>query len=281
MIEKTVRRFPDGETYIRMEGGDFKDEDVFVIHSLYPEQNDNLFELFLTMVIIKEGGGKPCLVIPYFAYGRQDRAFQPGEAFSLKTIGKIMHSLGAKKLITVDAHFHRKIGDFDFFGVPARNISAVTVQTEHAKETIGEEFTVVGPDEGSRNFLSGIEGAVFLKKEKRCPVCGMEATECRCKNPEKEYAVKTDVPEKLEGRNVLLLDDIIGTGSTIIEAAKALRSKNNRVFVGCTHGLFLGDSLKSLSRHAEYVFSTDTVKSEATKISVAGMLSVEMKKGLG
>ena len=281
IISKVVRKFPDGETYVRLESSDFDGDKVFIIHTLYPEQDENLIELFLTLDVVKEKGGSPYLIIPYMAYGRQDRIFQNGEAFSLKTIAKILRFLGAQGLITVDAHFLRKAGIYSIFGLPARNVSSVTLQFEHARKVIGGEFTVAGPDSGSKYFLSSIEGAVFLGKEKHCPACKMPATGCRCKRKEKAYANKIEVPEKLKNRNVLLLDDMITTGSTIIEAAKALKAKRNRVFVGCTHGLFVGDSLQKLREYADYVFCTDTVKSEASKISVAGLLSEQMIKEAG
>ncbi len=278
VIQKIIRKFPDGETYVKLERSNFKGEKVFIIHSLYPAQNESLIELFLTIDMVKENGGHPYLVIPYFAYGRQDKVFQPGEAFSLKSLGKILHSLGPEKIITVDAHFYRQTGDFDFFGTKATNVSAVTLQISHAKKIIRGEFSVAGPDEGSKDFLSGMKDAIFLRKEKYCPVCKMPATKCECKTPVKKYVIKTVVPENLANKNVLLLDDMITTGSTVIEAAKALKAKNNKVFVSCTHGLFLGDSLKTLKKYADCVFATDTVKSEVSKISVAALLAEEIKK---
>ncbi|MCK5548373.1 MAG: ribose-phosphate pyrophosphokinase, partial [Thermoplasmata archaeon] len=278
MLKKVVRRFPDKDLYIRLEDTDIRGEKVFVIHSLYPDQDVNLIELFFTIDLVKENGGVPYLVVPYLAYSRQDKEFQKGEAFSLKTVGKILKSLGLKRIITVDAHFHRKTGDFDFFGTKGRNVSAVTLQIEHAKKVIGEGFIVVGPDTGSKDFLAEVGGAVFLEKEKYCPVCGLPATECKCKERVKEYVTKTIVPQGLKGKDILLIDDMVTSGSTIIEAAKALHAHGNKVSVSCTHGLFLGDSLPTLKKYAERVFATDTVKSEASEISVAHLLAEEIKK---
>lgn len=277
LVGKTVRKFPDGETYVRLEDSDFKGEEVFIVHSLYPNQDESLVELFLTTDAVRENKGKPSLVIPYLAYARQDGTFQKGEAFSIKTIAKVLKALGTERVITVDPHFHRKSGEFDFFGIPAKNVSAVEIAAEHAEKITGGKFTVAGPDEGSKDFLSVMERSVFLKKEKYCPVCGMKATECRCASEDKSYVTKSVVPEGIENESVLLLDDMVSSGSTMIEAAKALKSKNNKVFAGCIHGLFIGKSLKELEKHTDYVFSTDTVKSEASKVSVAGILADELK----
>ncbi len=279
VVPKVVRQFPDGETYVRLGPDGLKGlegEPVFIIHSLYPSQNENLIELFLTIGAVRERGGLPHLVIPYLAYGRQDKSFQPGEAFSLKTVGNILKSLGAEMLITVDAHFHRMVGGFDFFGIKGLNLSAVTLQISHAKKVIGGDFIIAGPDCGSRDFLSGVKGAVFMRKVKYCPVCNMPATECKCKEKAKRYVVRTSAPDGLASRNVLLLDDMVTTGTTIIEAAKALRDNGSKVFVGCTHGLFLGDSLRTLKKYADHVFSTDSVESKVSKVSVANLLADEI-----
>lgn len=278
IVNKVVRKFPDGDIYVRLEDSDLKGEKIFIVHSLYPDQNENLMELFFTMDLVKEKGGKPYIIIPYFAYGRQDGVFQPGEAFSLKSVAKILKCLGAEKLITVDAHFQRKTGDFNLFGIPATNISAVTLQIEHAKKVIKGEFVVVGPDDGAKDFLYKIKDTVFLKKEKYCPICKMKATDCKCKTKRKSYEIKIEAPEYLKNKNVLLLDDMITSGGTIIEAAKALKSNKNKVFVGCTHGLFVGDSLERLKKYADYVFCTDTIKSGVSKVSVAGLIADEIKK---
>ena len=279
MLKKVVRRFPDKDLYIRLEDVIPENEKVFLIHSLYPNQDLNLMELFFTVDLVKESGGVPNLVVPYLPYSRQDKAFQEGEAFSLKTVAKILRSLGLARIITVDAHFHRKTGDFDFFGMKGINVSAVTLQIEHARKDIGEGLVVVGPDSGSKDFLAGIE-AVFLKKEKFCPECGLPATECKCERVVKEYVTKTVVPQGLKGKEVLLIDDMVTSGATIIEAARALRKNGNKVFVSCTHGLFLGDSLKKLLKYADRVFATDSVKSEVSEISVVPLLAEEIRKNV-
>jgi len=278
MVEKTVRRFPDGETYIRIEDAGFSGDVVLIVQSLYPRQNERLLELFFTIDCVRENGGRPWLIIPYFAYARQDRAFQESEAFSLKTIGKILKSLGAERLITVDAHFRRTPGEFDFFGIPAFNVSAVDALVVYAGKKTKDGLVVAGPDEGSKGFLKGMDDAVFLKKTKTCPVCKRSALECRCKRKAKEYVIKMEVPEDLENRNVLLLDDIISTGGTIIAAAKALRQKKNRVFVGCTHGLFLNGSLEKIRELAEDVFCTDTIETDVSRVSVADAISSGLRR---
>ncbi len=277
LINKIVRVFPDGEIYVRFENIDFEGKEVYVIHSLYPEQNQNLIELFLTLDLIKDYGGKIKLIVPYFAYSRQDKRFQDGEAFSLKTIANILKFLGVEYLITIDAHFHRKPEEFDFFGVPAKNLTAVNLLVNYAKNYF-DGFIVIGPDLGSKDFLSSIkEEKIFLEKEKYCPECKLPATKCKCIKSEKEYEIKIKCPN-LRKQNVLILDDMIAGGGTMIRSIEAIKEKVNKIAVGCTHGLFLKDSLQKLKNLSDYIFTTDTIKSEVSKVSVAELIAKEIKK---
>ncbi|UCD02779.1 MAG: ribose-phosphate pyrophosphokinase [Candidatus Aenigmatarchaeota archaeon] len=268
IVRKSVKKFPDGETYVRLGDSDFKGENVFIIHSLYPMQNENLIELFLTINAVKEGGGKPVAVIPYFAYGRQDKIFLKGEAFSLKAVATILKALGTERLITVDAHFHRKPGDYRLFGLRGTNLSAAKLLAEHVRKERGA-LVIAGPDEGSKDFLTGLEGAVFLKKGKRM----LEGA-----NVERKYEVEIALPKNLKGKNVLVLDDMTSSGKTMMAAAKALKERGNRVYVACTHGLFTDEAVDGLKKYTDYVICTDTVKTVCSKVSVAGIIAEELKK---
>jgi ribose-phosphate pyrophosphokinase len=277
ILDKSARRFPDGETYVRLDGKIVKGEDVFIVHSMYPGQNDSLVELFLEIDAVRRNGGRPVAVIPYMAYSRQDKTFQEGEAFSLEAVAKALKALGTERVITVDAHFNRKEGDFDLFGIPSVNITAAGILAEHARKTVGKDVIIAGPDLGSERFLSPVRGAVFLRKRKVCPECGKEATECRCKTKEKKYRVESIVPEGIRDMDVLLLDDMISTGGTIEAAAKALKERGNRVFVACTHGLFIGDALKRIAKDADGVFCTDTIETSVSEVSVADLIADRIK----
>jgi ribose-phosphate pyrophosphokinase len=266
---KVVKRFPDGELYVKLDGGRLSGEKVFILQSLYPRQDECLMELFLTIDAVKRNGGRPCVIIPYFAYARQDKVFLEGEAFSLEAIGKMLKALGTEGIVTVDAHFRRKEGEFSFFGIPAVNLSAAKLLFEHAKEvSLGIPFLVAGPDAGSSEFLSSFRDALFIEKSKLF----REGRDVR------EYEVVVKVPEGLSGKKVLLLDDIISSGSTMIGAAGALKAKKCSVMVGCVHGLFIGGSLGKIRKIADYVFCTDTVESESSKVSVGKLIAKEIER---
>lgn len=279
LIKKVTRIFPDKEVYIRLKKYDFDQEKVFIIHSLYPNQNENLVRLLLTIDLVKDYNGLPYLVLPYLAYARQDKRFQAGEAHSLKTVAKLFKTLEVEFLLTLDVHFHRKPETFDFFGIPAKNITAVSLLIEHAKKLLGKEFLIVGPDPGSEDILSCLkQKTIFLEKEKYCPRCKEPATECKCKTKVKEYEIRTKAPAGLKNKNILVIDDMITTGGTMIQAVKVLKPLANKIAVGCTHGLFLGNSLSELKKLADYVFATDTIASEVSKISVAELIAKEIRK---
>ncbi len=265
---KTVIKFPDGESYVRLMDSDLSGHKVFIIQTLYPKQNDCIIELMLTVDAAKRAGGKPVAVLPYAAYARQDKVFEKGEAFSLEVMGRTLKTLGAEMVIFVDAHFHRKVGAFDFFGIPARNISSLDLLLDYGKKLSKGKFTIVGPDKGSESFLSGLDGVVFLDKKKKF----------EDRDGKRSYRIETIVPTDMNGKTVLILDDMISGGGTMIGAAKALKKKGNRVFAGCVHGLFVSGSLEKLKNETEGIFCTDTIETEVSEVSVAGIIAEEIKR---
>ncbi|HDD45962.1 MAG TPA: ribose-phosphate diphosphokinase [Candidatus Aenigmarchaeota archaeon] len=274
ILPKVVRRFPDNEVYVRIENTKIKGEVIYIVHSLYPDQNSNLIELFLTLDLVRDYGGIPRLILPYLAYSRQDKRFQEGEAFSLRTIANILKGLGVREIITIDVHSYRKEGKYRLFSIPAKNITASRLLVDYAR-TLCKDFIIAGPDQGSKHFLSNIEGKkVFLRKEKYCSRCGKNAVHCKCSYKKKEYEIRSIAPKSVKGKNVLIMDDIISSGGTMIEAVKAVKGCGaNKIMVACTHGLFLGNSLKVLKSMADIVFSTNTIKSEVARVDVAKLLA--------
>jgi ribose-phosphate pyrophosphokinase len=274
MIKKCVRKFPDGEIYLRLDSTDLDGKDVYLIHSLAPKQNESLIELFLSIDTIKDYGAKKIhLITPYLAYARQHKRYLSGEAFSLKTFIKILKFLGTSRITTIDAHFCRKVGVFNLFGLKIENLTAAPLIFNYIKKEIGNNFILVGLDAGSKNFLSSINSRkIFLKKEKFCPRCGLKATKCRCKTKNKEYEIRIKGIEKIKNKNVIILDDIIASGKTMIEGVKAMKKIAKSISVGCTHGLFLGNSLKILKENCNLVVSTNTIKSDVSKVSIAPLI---------
>ncbi len=277
----STRIFPDGEYYIRITN-QLKGKETFIIQTMFPDPNDSLMELLLISDTVKDmGASKITGIIPYSAYARQDKRFQPGEALSVKTVVNLLKSVGVEYLITIDTHYrHVGIGEFDLFGIPCYNLSACRILLRHIEKEVEKEFLTIGPDFGSSGMVEYATGEVqVLKKEKRCPNCGLPVTQCQCENEQKEYVI-TDLVSEIDfsGKNVVILNDIIASGRTMIKAVEKVKSEGARkVIVAATHGLFLKDSLRKLQEMTDYLVVTDSISTTVSNVSVEPLIVEVMK----
>jgi len=277
-----TRIFPDGETYVRIET-DVKGRDAVIVQTMFPNQNDSLMEFLLIAGTLKDMGAlKITGVIPYLAYSRQDRKFQPGEALSIQTVSELMKSVGIEKIITVDTHYqHIKPGEFDLFGLPSVNLSAGKLLLEHISEKVSDDLMTIGPDLGSSRIVKYATGEEkTMKKVKKCPICGKPAQECKCQIKKKKYEI-TEVESELDfnDKNVVILDDIIASGKTMIQAVKKVKSEGaKKVIAAATHGIFMKDSLIQLKELTDYLVVTDSISTPVSNVSVAPLIIEELKK---
>jgi len=277
----TTRVFPDGENYVRI-STDLKGRDVVIVQTMFPDQNDSLIEFLQIVDTAKDLGAKSIVgIVPYLAYSRQDRRFQPGESLSSQTVAKMMKGVGVDELITVDTHYkHVKPGKFDLFGLPCNNVSAGRLILDHIKEKIDNDIMTIGPDLGSSQMIEYATGQkAFLKKEKRCPICGKPAKDCKCKIKKKKYEIVEVKGEyDFHGKTVVILDDIIASGSTMIKAVKTIKSEGaKKVVAAATHGLFMKDSLLTLREMADYLVVTDTISTPVSNVSIAPLIVGALK----
>jgi len=277
----STRKFPDGETYVRIDT-DVKGRDVVIVQTMFPDQNDALMEFLLIADTLRDMEVNSITgVVPYLAYARQDRKFQPGESLSMKTIAGLMNAVGVNKLITVDTHYqHAKPGQFNLFGLTCVNVSAGRIMLEHIKEGVDPDLMTIGPDLGSSELIKYATGEeMFLTKEKKCPICGLPATKCKCKIKKKKYEI-TEMESKynFSGKNVVILDDIIASGGTMIKAVKKVKSEGARkVIAAATHGLFMKDSLIQLKELTDYLVVTDSIFTPVSNVSVASLIVEALK----
>ena len=259
-----TRRFPDGERYIRINGEVPKE--VVVIQSTGYPQDDNLMELFLLLKNLKSlGVERTRVVIPYFGYGRQERRFKSGEAVSAVIVAELLEAAGASEIYSINLH-EKNIKEF--FNIPVHEISAMPLIANYIRQQM-EDPMIIGPDKGALGFAT--EVSRILK--------------CEC-----DYLEKIRIsPEKVEtkpknldvaGRDVVIIDDIISTGGTIVSASKILRDLGaNKVVVGCVHPVLVEDALlKIFAAGVVDVFATDTLKSDVSNISVAPLIAGYLKK---
>lgn len=255
-IQAEVKRFPDGECYVRVHREEIND-DVVLVQNSYPDQA--LVELFLLQEAIDGMAAKVLTtVVPYYGYARQDKRFEGGEANSARTMAKHIQ-LFSDRVITVDIHTPNILRWFD--EVEACNVDAA--------QSIGSFFrgrnidTVLAPDEGAADRARDVASIMGVKWD---------------------YLVKTRVngkhvkmsPKdlKVEGKKVLIVDDIISTGGTISAANEELREGGaSEVVAACTHGLFAEGALERLMKECDDVVSTNTLEGKVSKISVAPQIA--------
>lgn len=260
-----VRRFPDGEKYLRVLS-DVKGQSVAVIQSIHHTPDELLFEYLLLADALKDLGAKRVTAfIPYFAYARQDERFKPGEALSFKTVSKLIESVGTDEIYTIDMHQHRVLKSSEVFKIPSHNLSAMPLLADYVKKSGKlENPLVIGPDAEAEQWAKiaaerlRTDYDVFEKKR-----LGDAHVEVR---PRRANA---------SGRDVLIVDDIISTGGTIVEAAKILLAQGARqVQVACTHPILAPGALEKIrSAGVSEVIGTDTVPGPISYVSVAPVIA--------
>ena len=268
-----IRRFPDGEKYLRILS-DVKGQNVAVIQSIHHTPDELLFEYLLLTDALKDLGAKKVTAfIPYFAYARQDERFKGGEALSFKTVSKLIEAVGTDEIYTIDMHQHRVLKSSEVFRIPSHNLSAMPLLADYVK-TNGklENPLVIGPDAEAEQWAKlaaerlHSDYDVFEKKR-----LGDAHVEVR---PRKSNA---------NGRDVLIVDDIISTGGTIVEAVKILQSQGARhIQVACTHPILASGALNKINETGVMgVFGTDTVPSQISVVTVAPLIAEYVKKTAG
>ena len=265
-----TRRFPDGEKYLRVLD-DVKGEDVVVIQSIHHVPDELLVEYLLLVDTLKDLGAKKVIsFIPYFAYARQDERFHPGEALSFKTVCKLLESVGTDEVYTIDTHQHRVLKSTDVFSIASHNLTAMPLLADYiSKSGVLKKPLVIGPDTEAERWAKiaaerlGTDYDVFEKKR-----LGDERVEVR---PRKASA---------KDRDVLIVDDIISTGGTIVEALRILFSQGaKRIDVACTHPILVSGALSKIyEAGAQTVVGTDTVPSPISYVSVAPLITEQVRK---
>lgn len=240
-IRTEFKRFPDGEAYARLLDP-VRGRDAIIVQSTAPDAS--LVELLLWQDAVHEAGAKSTTaVIPYYAYARQDRSFQHGESVSSRAVAKAI-AAGCDQAVTVDIH---KRTILDFFGGKAHGVSAVPqIAAELARWGVD---AVLAPDKGALERAAAAADLIDV------PVDHLEKT--RLSPTEVRMAAKElDV----KGRRVAIVDDLIASGSTMLQAAQQLKAQGaTHVYAACTHGLFTGNALpRLLSQGIDRVLCTDT-----------------------
>lgn len=228
-VKADVRVFPDGEGKITLDSRPEKGVPAAVVHSVSPPVDSNLVRALSMIREARRFTDDVTAVVPYMGYARQDQVFLDGEVVTMEVVASLLESAGATRVVVVDIHSEKALSHFS---VPAANISAVPELADHFAGMDLPEPLVVSPDAGglerAREFARRLgAGCAVLEKE-------------RNRHTGEVRIVGSDLGETA-GRDIVLVDDMISTGGSIVKAAEFLGKRGcGRIFAACTHALLVG-----------------------------------------
>jgi ribose-phosphate pyrophosphokinase len=258
------KTFPDGESYLRYEAESLQDDDVVIVQTTSPPQDQKILQLLLMADNALDMKARSITaVVPYFAYSRQDKRFLPGEAFSIKTIVKLLEKCGVNRIITVNAH---NPSPLKTFSIHIDDLSAIPILAEYFKTnrlvekpvslSLGKKALSVAAEADS--ILKGGYDYVSTKRDVQTGNVTLE-----------------DKQLPIQNRDVIVFDDIISSGGTMAKAVKLAKDQGARkVYAACVHALLMGDSQKKiLESGADGIIGTDCVPSPVSRVSIAPLVS--------
>lgn len=255
MGRATIKRFADGEVSIQI-GESVRGYHVYVIQSLSPPANEHLVELLVMIDALKRASAvEITVVMPYYAYSRQDRKAAPREPITAKLIADILEKAGATRLISLDLHAAQIQG---FFNVPVDNLYASPIFIEDIKKIHGQgELVVVSPDAG------GVERARAYAKKLHATLAIIDK-----RRPKPGVAEVMNIIGDVKGMRAIIIDDMIDTAGTLVKAAEAVMARGAKSICGyATHGVFSPPAIERIQNSllTEVVVTDSIPFSEDTK----------------
>jgi len=247
LSETTIRNFSDGELWVKYEEN-VRGVDLFVIQSTFAP-SDNLMELLIMIDAAKRASvRRVTAVIPYYGYARQDRKDQPRVSITAKLIANLLVRAGADRIITIDMHSSQIQG---FFDIPLDHLYASPVLIRALRKLKYDSLAIASPDVGgmktARSYAKKLEGDLILVDKRR---------------PAHNVAEVMHVVGEVKDKNIIIVDDLIDTGTTFIRTAEALKDRGAKDIIGvCVHPVFSGAALDNLGKTdaVKKVFATDTI----------------------
>ena len=275
LINSSVRKFSDGEIYVEI-NENIRGNSIFIIQSISSPANDNLMELLLLVDALKRSSAKNITaVIPYFGYARQDRKVVPRTSISAKLVSNLITKAGADRVVTVDLHAGQIQG---FFDIPVDNLFSTPIFARHIKKNFkSKNIVCVAPDVG------GTERARALG---RILNVGLAIVDKRRPKPGQSQVM--NVIGEVKGKTCIIVDDIIDSGGTIVNAAEALKKRGAKeVYVYITHGVLSGEAVKKIKNSViKNLVITDTIdnknKTKSAKnievLSISALMGEAIKR---
>lgn len=273
LADVRVTAFPDGETFVKI-NENIRGEDVFIIQPTCPPTNHNLMELMIMVDAAKRASaGRINAVIPFFGYARQDRKDQPRVPITAKLVADLLSAAGVNRVVTMDLHAAQIQG---FFDIPVDHLYGKPIVIRELRKRFGENcqnLTVVSPDVGgvkmARAYSDALGANLAIVAKHRVSATEVEAMQ---------------VIGEVEGRDVVLIDDMTETAGTLCAAAEILKNQGaNRIFAAVTHAVIgeLGHQ-RIEDSVIEEVITTDSTpvipKGKVTPVSVAGIFGEAIQR---
>ncbi len=250
-----VGRFSDGEIRVKI-GENVRGKDVFVIQSTCTPVNENLMELLIMLDALRRASPRRITaVIPYFGYARQDRKDQPRVPITAKLVANLLTGAGTNRVVTLDLHAGQIQG---FFDIPLDHLYAIGVFLDYFKKLKIPNLVVVCPDVG------GIKMArAYAKRFK----AGLAIVDKRRDSPDATQVMH--ILGEVKNKNVIMVDDLIATGSSLVEAAKALKQEGAKKIYSCvTHGVLSSNAVEKIENsHIDMLVITDSIPLPSEKHS--------------
>lgn len=273
LSKASVDRFSDGEIRVKIKEN-VRGQDVFVIQPISPPVNENVMELLIIIDALRRASAdRITAVIPYFGYARQDRKDQPRVPITAKLIANLLTGAGTNRVLTIDLHTGQIQG---FFDIPVDNLFAINVFVEYIKGLKLKNLGVVSPDVG------GIKMARAYSKRLRAPLAIVDKRRIN----DKEIAVMHIMGE-VKGRNVIIIDDMVTTASSLVEAMSALKNAGCKdIYAAVTHPVLVGPAIDRIKKSPlKKLLITDTVPLDKDKktdkikvLSIAPLLGEAIKR---
>ncbi len=272
LAKSTVKPFPDGETFVKIEEN-VRGEDVYLVQSTSPPTNHHLMEMFIMIDALRRASAaRITTVLPFYGYARQDRKDQPRVPITAKLIANLLVAAGANRILTMDLHAQQIQG---FFDIPVDHLYAAPVMYDYLKSKNLKDVVVVSPDVGGLKmayaYSQVMEAGLAIVAKRRKSATEVES-----------MAVIGEV----KGKDVLLVDDLTETAGTLVAAADLLKKEGAASVMACVSHAVLGEvGVERLRNSAiDELVTTDTVLRPAisgvkiTTLSVAGLLGEAIKR---
>ena len=268
----TVKPFPNGETFVKIDEN-VRGTDVFVIQSTSPPANQHLMEMFIMIDALRRASAsRITAVLPFYGYARQDRKDQPRVPITAKLVANLLVAAGANRVLTMDLHAQQIQG---FFDIPVDHLYAAPVLLEHISRQQIQNLVVVSPDLGGLKMAAAYSQALGAE---------LAIVAKRRKSPTETEAIS--VIGEIEGKNILLVDDLTETAGTLVNAASLLKQRGARRIQACvSHALINELGIDRLRKsEIDELITTDTVLRppiegvRITTLSVAGLLGEAIKR---